>query len=229
MTTAASSDTPDLSQLSPELLIPILTATNVADLPQIAATNSRLNEICTDLYFWQEKFKRDGLPLGLPKTLAQWINYYTEIKQFHDRATVIWQHLKNHQYSSSNNPSDRPGVWFYFWNLPHESILTSVGVPQTLVREAREKMQALSLVYNPQLGHLSRNPYVNLNYTTDNQWVLTIDFFDPQSALNERRIASGHINRLSGTWVITADDALTLLFELVKAKVSLYDCRNMEA
>jgi hypothetical protein len=224
-----SHSTQDLSQLSTELLVPILTATDITDLPQITVTNSRLKEICTDPYFWQEKFKRDDLPLDIPTTLTQWMTYYNETKQAYDRAKKIWQNLRDHHYEGLDNQWDELtgrainpyGLTFYLWYLPSPSILTSVGIPATLVQSLMNKMSEIPLLYNPHFGRLDIYPFGVLNHTSDNQWVIYVKFIDPAQP---DQIIEG----LSGSWIISPENALTCLYHLIKAKVSLYGCHNYE-
>jgi hypothetical protein len=203
-------------ELPPELLLPILNSLNPYDLLQVTAVNSELRQMCSDITFWQTKFRHEGLPLEIPTTLDQWVHRYQRIKHDFTRARLIWQHLRDDKFpglddiwipstSEYMRRSPQKGIWFSCSSLMDLSILALPGVPYPHLKQRLDNRKPYD------------QPKMTLNYLPETQWSLKID--DTQHYFSSNSTAH---------WTITSNDALMLLYHLIRDRIHLYHFRGIE-
>jgi hypothetical protein len=205
-----------LLELPPELLLPILNSLNLHDLLQVTAVNFELRQMCSDVTFWQTKFRQEGLPLEIPTTLDQWVHRYQRIKHDFTRARVIWQHLREGKFPGLDDiwitstrqyirQSPQQGIWFSGSSLIDLSILALPGVPYPDLKQRLNNRKPYD------------QPKITLNYLPETQWSLELDGFQHYFSSN----STAH-------WTITSNDALMLLYHLIRDRIRLYHCRGIE-
>lgn len=196
----------NLDDLPNELLISILVSLEIPDLMQIASTNCRIRQLCSDSRFWRDKFRHDGLTLDIPETFEEWVRHYQQVKQEYKRAQNILQKIEYEPYYNKpsgifmNDLNDYP----YLLQVPLRflnGINTSL-IRQTLIESKHDSTNRIYLY----LDKVYSNP-------DQFQWFLRSDSYTD--------VSLGP--RLIGQWPLTPPQILTILYYFLKHKATLRD------
>lgn len=132
----------------------ILLNTDVNDFQKVCYTNKNTINICTNDYFWQQKFIHDDLPLLSEEntSLQDWINEYNDIRRADRLATYLIELI---MIEHVNRPFNGETINFKF-NTTDELMF----LPSEMINDIK-----------------NNNSYINHINDADEIWI-SFDFFD---------------------------------------------------
>lgn len=79
-----------------EVLFSILLEGDINELPTICSSSPQLEEVCSDPYFWKQKFQREGVEIITPQNSVRgWVSEYINSKRSMEKAQVIFSRMLN--------------------------------------------------------------------------------------------------------------------------------------
>lgn len=122
-----------------EILFSILLEGDVKGLPTICSSSPHLEEVCSDPYFWKQKFQRDGVEIITPQNSVRgWVSEYINSKRSMEKAQELFSRILNGTLVEDGN------INAVYANL--ESVNSDVIFPDFVNKEKVREFLAFSRI-----------------------------------------------------------------------------------